>query len=180
MRLYALRDIKEGEELTINYCGLLESTAKRQNILLSAYSFTCSCPHCQDPESDDRRLAIVKDVNELSKNWPRRIREWINDPSLPDDHLSKKTEKTLALIESEGLVVCDQYIMMLIQMCGICNALGKDHAERFLTYKEKLLWTWTVRGLAMEDLSLVVRNRIDPFKDGREHAARLNLEENVE
>ena len=62
MKLYAQRDIKEGEELTAAYCSLLSTTAQRRKAL-ELYGFTCCCPHCIDPESDARRLHIVNNFD---------------------------------------------------------------------------------------------------------------------
>jgi len=46
----AIRDIAAGEELTISYVLLNDSTEMRQAALKSSYLFTCTCPRCSLPE----------------------------------------------------------------------------------------------------------------------------------
>ena len=46
MRFRAIREIKEGEELTISYIDENESKTIRREILSSSYHFVCDCPKC--------------------------------------------------------------------------------------------------------------------------------------
>lgn len=47
-----LRDIESGEELCYSYVHLYQSTAARQQQLLSTYCFQCDCKRCNDSISD--------------------------------------------------------------------------------------------------------------------------------
>ncbi|KAJ7686553.1 hypothetical protein B0H17DRAFT_1332780 [Mycena rosella] len=53
-RLFALRDIASGEELTYPYIDVTAPAAERQKAL-EPYGFRCTCPACRDPTSDARR-----------------------------------------------------------------------------------------------------------------------------
>ncbi|KAG4107381.1 SET domain-containing protein [Neocallimastix lanati (nom. inval.)] len=44
--LKALRDIKQDEEITINYCSVYDTCRMRQTYLKNIYYFTCECPRC--------------------------------------------------------------------------------------------------------------------------------------
>ncbi|KAJ7350566.1 hypothetical protein DFH08DRAFT_995198, partial [Mycena albidolilacea] len=58
-RLYAVRDIAAGEELTYQYITVDVPAAQRQ-VALKPYDFVCACPACTEdvPASDKRRKAI--------------------------------------------------------------------------------------------------------------------------
>ncbi|KAF9036932.1 SET domain-containing protein, partial [Hymenopellis radicata] len=47
MRLYATRDIRQGEEITANYDSVWESTALRQ-AQMDRYGFRCTCSSCSN------------------------------------------------------------------------------------------------------------------------------------
>ncbi|KAM0364305.1 hypothetical protein ACHAPK_010783 [Fusarium culmorum] len=58
--VHALRDIEEGEEITITYLGILKNRRTRQQALRTKFMFTCTCNLCSLPEDlsaeSDRRL----------------------------------------------------------------------------------------------------------------------------
>ncbi|KPM46529.1 hypothetical protein AK830_g110 [Neonectria ditissima] len=58
--VHALRDIDEGEEITIYYLGVVNSRQTRQEALRRKFGFTCSCRLCSLPPhlsaESDRRL----------------------------------------------------------------------------------------------------------------------------
>ena len=47
-RVRALKDIKAGAELTVQYVNLMEPRAERQRLLAERY-FTCACERCSEP-----------------------------------------------------------------------------------------------------------------------------------
>ncbi|KAJ7716515.1 hypothetical protein B0H16DRAFT_1388840, partial [Mycena metata] len=53
-RLYALRDIAEGEELTFQYTDVSQPAAQR-NERLRPYGFICDCAACKDATASDAR-----------------------------------------------------------------------------------------------------------------------------
>eukprot|EP00397_Hematodinium_sp_SG-2012_P026240 GEMP01027473.1.p1 GENE.GEMP01027473.1~~GEMP01027473.1.p1 ORF type:complete len:375 (+),score=86.60 GEMP01027473.1:247-1371(+) len=48
-RVYAVRDIKAGEELCTSYGTLFGTTAERQKFVKNNYGFECTCPACTAP-----------------------------------------------------------------------------------------------------------------------------------
>ena len=57
-QLRAVRDIKKGEEIFVNYCDIDVPTAERQK-KLDPYGFRCACQSCSDPHSDGKLKAII-------------------------------------------------------------------------------------------------------------------------
>ncbi|KAJ7903799.1 hypothetical protein B0H14DRAFT_2427686 [Mycena olivaceomarginata] len=94
-RLYAVRDIAAGEELTFQYAEVVCSAAAR-NEALKPYDFVCTCPACMDaPASDARRAAIDA--------FTPNVFLWAMNRKLPDDWLIKQCLEQLARIAIEGL-----------------------------------------------------------------------------
>jgi hypothetical protein len=94
-RLYAVRDIAAGEELTFQYAEVVCSAAAR-NEALKPYDFVCTCPACMDaPASDARRAAIDA--------FTPNVFLWAMNRKLPDDWLNKQCLEQLARIAIEGL-----------------------------------------------------------------------------
>ncbi|RFU29079.1 hypothetical protein B7463_g7275, partial [Scytalidium lignicola] len=67
--VHALRDIEEGEEITIYYLGVLNSREARQEALQRKFAFTCSCRLCSLPpdqsQENDRRLNEILKLDGL-------------------------------------------------------------------------------------------------------------------
>lgn len=61
----AKRDIKAGEEITINYCSILWPVRKRQCVLLEGWGFMCRCSACTE---DGTRLDEARDQRESLRN----------------------------------------------------------------------------------------------------------------
>jgi SET domain len=96
--IYAAREIKKGEEITVSYIPLLKTTAERQT-RLAQYGFTRDCEACQsqDNQSDERRKEISSMLEILQFESQRGNSEVQNELSL---------ESAIALIEmveEEGL-----------------------------------------------------------------------------
>ncbi|KAJ6593480.1 hypothetical protein B0H19DRAFT_1365554 [Mycena capillaripes] len=94
-RLWAVRDIAAGEELTFQYIDVVCDAATR-NEALKPYAFVCTCPSCTDaPASDARRAAI--------EAFTPTVSIWAVDRKLSNDWLVEKCAEKIALIETEGL-----------------------------------------------------------------------------
>ncbi|KAJ7211798.1 hypothetical protein B0H12DRAFT_1276660 [Mycena haematopus] len=88
-RLYAVRDIPAGEELTYCYVDVEVPTAERQKSL-EPYGFVCTCPACTDPSSDARRAS-------LEPSMPSLLMWAVFDRTLPIDWMIKKSLQQLVL-----------------------------------------------------------------------------------
>ncbi|KAJ7072828.1 hypothetical protein C8F01DRAFT_1105379 [Mycena amicta] len=101
-KLYAVRDIAAGDELTFPYIDTQCSKVHR-NKALEPYDFQCTCPACTEPttESDPRREAI--------DNFIPTIAAWVRNRQLPDDWLINKSMELLELIEKEQLQHLEMY-----------------------------------------------------------------------
>ncbi|KAJ7030033.1 hypothetical protein C8F04DRAFT_1398127 [Mycena alexandri] len=58
-RLYALRDIADGEELTFQYTDVSQPAAQR-NERLRPYEFVCDCAACKDASASDARRKKIE------------------------------------------------------------------------------------------------------------------------
>ncbi|KAF4590778.1 hypothetical protein EYR40_009375 [Pleurotus pulmonarius] len=121
MRLYAVRDIQKGEEITTSYCDLLAPFAKRQQYL-ARYGIHCECPPCLYPvESDENRRRISR-----LKNAVPAIIKWAATPALRDDLLIVPALTILRLLVGEGLEATQHYTQALYHTMLIFAALGTE------------------------------------------------------
>ncbi|KAF8146866.1 hypothetical protein K438DRAFT_1689322 [Mycena galopus ATCC 62051] len=113
-QLYAVRNIAQGEELTIAYAGLSLPAEIRQS-KLEPYGFRCTCSACCAPSTSNiqRATALTMQIANI------------------DDGLVK-----LALIEENGLQACDEYCDALKTVMDLYIALGD--AENGSMYAKKL------------------------------------------
>lgn len=108
LSLSAVRPIRCGEEITIQYTSPVRPWEERQALLRSLYGFTCYCSACSLPS----RRAILKSDQAratLDQFWSTlpTFEEWCLDASMPDDMLINAHAYALKLIEQEGLEVLD-------------------------------------------------------------------------
>ncbi|KAJ6593450.1 hypothetical protein B0H19DRAFT_908503, partial [Mycena capillaripes] len=115
-RLYAVRDIAAGEELTFQYTPVIFSAAAR-NEELKPYNFVCACRACTDaPISDARRATIAAFVP--------NVLLWALNPALSDDWLLKKCISQLVMITTEGLQHLSAYFDATKAMMEVYICLG--------------------------------------------------------
>jgi len=75
LQIFAIRDIKKGEEISINYGEHFEmfskTFAERQKYFKETTAFSCICDFCQNGEEDENDIAIYeafkKNLEEISK-----------------------------------------------------------------------------------------------------------------
>ena len=60
MRVRAMKPIRAGEELTIQYKGPMLGNAARNRKFLEHWKFQCDCPRCQDPTEVGTFLSAVR------------------------------------------------------------------------------------------------------------------------
>ncbi|KAJ7270045.1 hypothetical protein B0H12DRAFT_822148 [Mycena haematopus] len=110
-RLYAVRDIAAGEELTFQYINVKKSATVRQTAL-KPYDFECACLACKDaPTSDPRRAAIAAFY---------KIHSGILTSSFLDETLLSQCRMQIELIVREGLEHLPVYfdvVKLLMQGC---------------------------------------------------------------
>nr|GAT56213.1 predicted protein [Mycena chlorophos] len=123
--VFAAREIKEGEELTLCYADPFDRAAQRQ-ATFKPYGFVCRCAACLDPTASDRRRAAIRSINIMEL-----FSQWVMDKTLPGDWIIDKCLEKLRLIEQEELQCEDDYqatLMMLIH-AYICRGDAKKASE---------------------------------------------------
>ncbi|OCH89358.1 SET domain-containing protein [Obba rivulosa] len=120
LQLIAVKPIALGDEITVTYCGLLD-TQKQRQAQLDSYGFTCECPACSNAaESDERRTKIAEIRKSLGEH---EFEMWIREPSLPEDYLMKHVGAMIDLIYEEGLQAATEYAYALeLTAKSICAA----------------------------------------------------------
>jgi SET domain len=104
LHLSAVRPIRRGEEITIQYICPAQPWEERQASLRSQYNFTCDCWACSrhSLESDRARAKLAKFWSAIPT-----FEKWCLDASMPDDMLINAHMHALEMIEKEGLQVLD-------------------------------------------------------------------------
>ncbi|KAI1802921.1 SET domain-containing protein [Daldinia bambusicola] len=115
-KVLAVRDIAEGEELTIAYYDPLQSHSTRQEKLQKEWGFKCSCQRCSAnatvvAESDRR-------VSQIHALWKE-----LDDYSATSKGSAEKAELLISLYEEEGILgrLNEAYYRAAIEYIGIGN-----------------------------------------------------------
>ncbi|KAJ6589957.1 hypothetical protein DFH09DRAFT_1027153 [Mycena vulgaris] len=130
-RLTAVRDIVEGEELTLSYVDLMLFTKSRQ-LKLEPYGFQCTCMACREPLESDSRRAIISRTK--------------------TDNLEGGLIK-LSLLEKEGLEATEEYSETLKSIMGFY--IFGSHPDTAAKYAGKLLkraWSRAACSTALSNL----------------------------
>ncbi|KAF4577219.1 hypothetical protein EYR36_005206 [Pleurotus pulmonarius] len=149
MQMYAVREIKEGEEITAHYCDPLSPYAARRKAL-KPYGIRCDCPACLNPAKSDKiryRISCVKDAIPA-------IVKWAGNPKLPDDLLLGPSLELLKLMEDEGLQASKAYERVLYHLFLIYSALtiiGTYELSEMNIYQHKWIQLQTFRLCTRED-----------------------------
>ncbi|KAG5643743.1 hypothetical protein DXG03_009677 [Asterophora parasitica] len=106
--LTAVRPIRKGEEITIQYIACTQSRKERHATLHSLYNFTCACKYCALPSHDAIRTSDATRAA-LESFWRvlPPFEEWCLDPIMAPDALIKRHFDALKMIKQEGLQVLD-------------------------------------------------------------------------
>eukprot|EP00960_Hanusia_phi_P007857 224857-Hanusia_phi.AAC.1 len=73
MQLRALRDIEEGEELTLSYIDPAEPLVVRQEELRKRYFFSCTCNMCEGEEAETKDREKTRLLAGASKEEERKV-----------------------------------------------------------------------------------------------------------
>ncbi|KAJ3533417.1 hypothetical protein NMY22_g7343 [Coprinellus aureogranulatus] len=124
--LFALRDIRQGEEICHTYVNPLQSREERWKKLKPDYRFECDCPWCTLPTPEaqaesDRNREYVGMYLQTRPTYSK----WSIDPCLPDTFVIDSHLAVSQIIRKEGL---DRLIPLFMEEIVRCLAeLGDEH-----------------------------------------------------
>ncbi|EMD31234.1 hypothetical protein CERSUDRAFT_60284 [Gelatoporia subvermispora B] len=129
LRVSAVRNIAEGEEITTMYCDLLDPCTTRRRTL-SPYGFTCACEACQHRIDSDVRRRRIHASHHLWKD--ATFERWLRKPPQVDDQYKMQLLRLLRLIEEENLQLLQGYRNTRQKLAFVCAALGdKPNAIKY-------------------------------------------------
>ena len=144
--LCALRDIKNGEEITITYIPDLTLDATKCQTALGHFGFVCNCASCTNPSSEDLKRVIVQSVCPPSQSVTLADHEKVLRESI----------KWIRAIEKEGLQVLPEYEAHLTAAATASLVLGnsKDHAKytAIVDAWRRVVWGVPQQGLFRQSL----------------------------
>ncbi|GLB39181.1 hypothetical protein LshimejAT787_0603430 [Lyophyllum shimeji] len=151
-QLRATRDVKQGEEIFVSYCNVLETAADRQEYLAS-YGIKCTCNSClpDTTASDQRRLDLRRSIDAIDNDYDT----WLADPLLADDYTIKISLRWISVIQQEALEASDAYRHHLHAIVKAYVALGD--AENAVKYG-RLLGLWALGQSGKEDMLRKMEN----------------------
>ena len=134
--LHAVKDIAEGEEITISYCSAYHTLEERKHEL-EPYVFTCRCPACQT----DTDFGIGSQVRRQQMlNLNEEIADYQHDPPTARAEYGHRDEQSailrlINLIDEEGLI----YEKSLVYHDAAECALKRGSRKNALEYASKEL-----------------------------------------
>jgi len=151
-QLRATRDIKQGEEIFVSYCNVLEKAADRQEYLAS-YGIKCICTSClpDTTASDLRRLGLRNSIYVIDEDFDT----WLADPLLADDYTIKISLRWISVIKQEALEASDAYRHHLHAIVRAYVALGD--VENAVKYG-RMLGLWALGQSGKEDMLRKMEN----------------------
>ncbi|KAK3346379.1 hypothetical protein B0T25DRAFT_278032 [Lasiosphaeria hispida] len=114
-KVYAVKDIFPGEELTVSYVDVLHPSSTRTTLLHKTWSFTCTCARCTaEPHLLAESDARVAQINQL-----RRELDDYSASATPE-----KAELLVTLYELEGVAVriYEAYYRAALEWNGVGDA----------------------------------------------------------
>ena len=123
--LYALRDVRAGEEICITYTDVTAPRQTRRAKLEKSYGFLCRCTGClRQVEESDRAREELHDWWFINPSYGK----WWKDLCRSDDAVITSHERALGLIEREGLHALQGHFVEEIVLCYA--VLGNEDAFR--------------------------------------------------
>lgn len=170
MRLYAVRDMVDGEEITTSYYGgNWESSSSRRAHLSADYGFECQCKCCTDADASDARRTRLRTEFDPSR-LSFRLNEWVRtgDNSISKQELLEEVEDGLQLYAQEGLESHSSYPTFLLHVCLVLrDAMGVDD-NKFQLYGLMLLRLWTARGMSTAKILAMFEMLMKPLHGVRD------------
>ncbi|KII86628.1 hypothetical protein PLICRDRAFT_43264 [Plicaturopsis crispa FD-325 SS-3] len=120
LKLYAVKPIRAGEEITITYIGTLASSrADRRKVLKERYFFECECSGCalptpKDVKASDSRRTALQDWESKRPPLDIRVRDLSKREQLLIDY-----KLAIAMYEKEGLQGDGQYPALMLNLAFI-------------------------------------------------------------
>ncbi|KAJ7074569.1 hypothetical protein C8F01DRAFT_1075990 [Mycena amicta] len=156
--IHALHPIRAGAELFFAYgVGNLQflPRAERRERLSQQYYFDCTCPACSlsdkaSAASDRNRATLIANLLSIGEDFAQisgevevdpSVNRWLQDPTLPDDHVTAASERILQIMEDEGAGLLVLWIIHCHRLHQAYAALGdveraKYWAARYLEFWE--------------------------------------------
>lgn len=141
-QIIAIRPIRAGEEICIQYTDLDRPRADRQAELLAKYSFTCTCWSCSLPPQESRRSDIRRNLIRTIDSDPdneSELKAWIANASLPDDLIIKQSKYVVDMLETEQICPENVWPAHYQRLCKAYCALGDLENAKAWARKAALL-----------------------------------------
>ena len=157
-QLWAVRDIRESEEITISYLDLSSSYDERKQNLLRLYKFECDCLACKHHHITSSRRKLILDRDSLA-NIVVKVR--MTDLSLPEGHLLGPALERIDICDEEGLHAADVYLAQLhiLFLCYVVlgNRVGAEICGRMLLTQKFRLVDPTYPAIYRSELAAVIK-----------------------
>lgn len=154
--LFALRDMRPGEEISHTYVHPMQSRAARWKKLKPDYLFECDCPWCTLPTAEaqaesDRNREYVGMYLQTRPTYSK----WSTDLCLPDDFVIDSLQAVSPIVRKEGLDRLTPLFMEEIVRC-LADLGQEDEFKRWAGETIKLCRAGN-RALA-EELEKIIEN----------------------
>jgi len=160
--IYAQREIKKGEEITVSYIPLLKSIKERQ-ARLQQYGFVCDCSACHSEESSKRRVRISDLLDELEVKAVKNFRGGEKKKMEIYGKLVRKAEKLVAMIDEEEL---GDYLARSFRLASVFSSRqGNSEIAIEWAVKELELHQWAELRSAE---SLATINYVEKLRTGHQ------------
>ncbi|KAI1410903.1 SET domain-containing protein [Hypoxylon sp. FL1857] len=155
MEVYAVRDLEDGEEITISYIDVHFPSGLRNVILDAAYGFTCDCAACEGPEKEVREERRNR-LFELQPTLYTMTHRYTYHAVPPTDTLQRNEDglrlsyEYVALLKEEGIV--GRELSKGYEYCGFWH-LVKHEIQQATEFNEKAMENrraWLGRELEFE------------------------------
>lgn len=111
------------EELSLEYCDIMQPVAGRQKAL-THFGFRCTCSSCLNPAISDLRRKKLREFDIAT--YSNDFQVWYQNLSLPDDYIIKPVLALLRMIEDEGLESIGATLHPVLALTGAYVALGDE------------------------------------------------------